>query len=291
MLGRGFRNKKNQICPTGENIFRVVSVVLCVPACTPSLKCHLMKFPSATHHCVPLLPQFKHYYVVSTEAETSPSANHTNAYDEIQRWFKRNMCNLQVVPNNIPAEALRVYLQDNNIIYLPPGVFSNLSKSHILHLERNKISSIERESFIGLTKLKRLYLGWNPIFLIFESAFDNLHSIKMIGLNNIPLTFLPSNLFLNLPRKPLGLALSGPANQWECNSLCWLKFEEFHETVVWESVGKFPTCADVEDWSLLQCGHPGKNNILSSALVQISTILCVWHQAFCHMRVIKADKA
>ncbi len=197
-------------------------------------------------------------FVFLPDADTLPEENCTNSYHKILRWFKQNMCSLQVVPINIPAEAMRVYLQDNVISLLPPWIFSNLSECQSLHLERNEISSVEKGSFVGLTDLQNLFLDWNPIVHISEGSFDSLHSIRMIGLKNILLTSLHPNLFVNLPRHPMNLALSGPSNNWKCSSLCWLKFEEIHQTVVWDS-GDFPTCGDGEDWKFLVCGDPGES--------------------------------
>ncbi len=192
------------------------------------------------------------------DADEIPQENYINGYNKLNRWFNKNMCNLQVVPSNIPAEAVRVYLQENVISLLPPGVFSKLSECQLLHLQRNEISSVEKVSFIGLRQLHQLYLDGNPISHISEGSFDNLYSIRMIGLKNTPLQTLHPNLFVNLPRYPLQLGLSGPGNKWLCKSLCWLKLEEIHNTVVWENL-EIPICLDGGNWSSLQCGDPGES--------------------------------
>ncbi len=175
------------------------------------------------------------------------------------------MCNLQVVPSNIPAEAMRVYLQDNVITLLAPGVFSHLWECQSLHLERNKISSIYEGSFIGLRQLHQLHLDGNPIIHISEGSLNHLQSIGMISLKNVHLQILHPSFFVNLPRFPLQLALSGHGSKWNCKSLCWLKYEEYHKTVVWKSQ-ELPTCRHGKDWNSLQCGQPGESGTVGKDL-------------------------
>ncbi len=185
--------------------------------------------------------------------------NSIDGYNEINLHFKRSQCCLTFVPYDIPAAAVNVDLQDNMITFVPDGVFRHLSQCQTLHLNKNQISSIWQQTFTGLQHLENLFLQDNPISTISDKAFDSFYFIRVIWLSNTELTYVNPNLFVNLPRHPLNFSLSSRTDNWNCSSLCWLKHEEQHGTVVWGHSGLPPSCALGEDWEFLQCRNPGES--------------------------------
>ncbi len=184
----------------------------------------------------------------------------TYGYNPVNQLFQRNRCCLSVVPNDIPAPAVQVYLHDNMITSLPAGVFYHLHQCQVLHLDQNQIPCIKKHSFSGLNILKHLFLHNNPIQTIDAGSFDTLYYLDILWLSNTKLADLDPNIFVNLPRKPLDLALASPSSQLNCSALCWLKYEELHGTVEWGSPDLHPTCEHGEDWSSLECSHPGESD-------------------------------
>ncbi len=183
--------------------------------------------------------------------------NYIYGYDPRNQWFTRETCCLTVVPHNIPAEAIQIFLHDNMIASLPDGIFHHLSQCQILHLDHNQILSVHKQSFMGLKRLEKLYLHDNPLSSIDVHSFDFLYFVKLLWLHNTKLKILSPNLFTNLPR-PLSLTLSSPLYRLSYSSMCWLKHEEQHGTVEWAFRGMPPLCAEGKDWNFLQCGVPGK---------------------------------
>ncbi len=207
------------------------------------------------------------------------------------RVFRKEWSRLQEVPRGIPADSECVYLQSNRITSILAGIFGHLSQCKRLDLRSNRISSIEEQAFegmgslqllmlssnrltalksgmfAGLRNLKWLIVGSNQISSIGEGTFSSLHSLKYLRLSCNRLKTLSPDVFRNLPR-PLRLNLNcypRNSNQWNCNSLCWLKHEEERGTIKWTQWhvdGKlfpsYPTCADGRDWNSIQCGDPGE---------------------------------
>ncbi len=224
------------------------------------------------------------YLLPCTDASCLNQPRCRNEYSSTTRKFYRAGCCLTHVPQDIPAEALEVYLWNNAITALPTGLFSDLNQWEDLRLEYNKISVIEDQAFSGLeslwyldlknnkisvlkpgmfTGLKnvwQLHVPENQITHVQEGTFDSLVSIGHINLQQNRLTTLSPEVFRNLGR-PLQLLLSPSytedTNQWDCSSLCWLKHEEQNGTVQWWS-NSYPRCASGADWKLLECENPGE---------------------------------
>ncbi|XP_019629399.1 PREDICTED: immunoglobulin superfamily containing leucine-rich repeat protein-like [Branchiostoma belcheri] len=68
---------------------------------------------------------------------------------------------LTSLPQNIPEDAVNLYLHHNNLQYVPRGAFRNLRRLEGLALTYNRVSQIEPGAFEGLTNLQSLYLGYN----------------------------------------------------------------------------------------------------------------------------------
>ncbi len=175
-----------------------------------------------------------------------------------------------------------LHLSQNKISILPEGLFMGLKKLRQIILTDNQISVIQLRLFAGLFQLTDLSLNINQITYIEEGTFDSLFSTQTVSMEENRLTTLSPDVFLNLPRQRLQLFLSRPfafgTNMWDCSSLCWLKHEEHHGTIIWsqwvfngQPRMAVPRCAE-GDWSSLQCGDPGKWDKRAAFHVYIPTI-------------------
>ncbi len=183
-----------------------------------------------------------------------------NEYTSDRKYF-RNYWNLTEIPVDIPAEAEHVQLIYNAITHIPLGVFKHLSQCVYLNLRANQISIIKPEMFTRLYKLETLGLGVNKITSIEDRSFDSLFSLGLLNIRLNRLRTLSPSLLSNTPRKPLVLATRyfRQTNPWNCSSLCWMKHEEQHKTVVWYEGNTYPGCADGSDWKTFECGQPGES--------------------------------
>ncbi len=147
------------------------------------------------------------------------------------------------------------------ISHIEAGAFVAQQNLQELSLSLNRLSNVDGV-FEGLNNLRKLSLGSNQLANINHGAFDSLFSLVELRLENNSLTSLYPELFQNQPR-PLELSLSSQypsqPNNWDCNSLCWLKHEEGHGTInfLMDNNNLHPRCANAGDWGSLQCGDAG----------------------------------
>ncbi|XP_037074743.1 G-protein coupled receptor GRL101-like [Pollicipes pollicipes] len=59
--------------------------------------------------------------------------------------------------------AVKLYLSSNGIRRIPPMVFRNMFRLHVLDLRNNEITAIENHTFFGLQNVKAIYLEGNRI--------------------------------------------------------------------------------------------------------------------------------
>ncbi len=181
------------------------------------------------------------------------------------------------------SQCVQLDLNGNQIFFVHKDAFEGLDSLQYLDLDSNKISSFESETFAnlgslvglylvenhfsvlqssmfaGLVNLQEIYISKNQISVLEEGVLDSLYSMKKIELTMTDLTTLNANVFINLPRLPLTLILSAESettSKWKCSSLCWLKHEEQHGTVVWYMYP--PKCSGEVEWTSLQCDDKGK---------------------------------
>ncbi len=195
-----------------------------------------------------------------SDAACTKDGSCRNEYTSEKRFIRVHW-GLTEVPGDIPDEAKRVDLNHNEITTVPVGVFSHLRQCVTLVLSYNKISIIRPGMFTGLYNLQHLSLHGNLIRIVEMGAFDSLYFLSEISLYYNRLRTMSPHLLTNLPR-PIKLDMripSGQTNQWHCSSLCWLKHEEQHGTVVWRDVESDPRCADGSQWKTMECGDPGEN--------------------------------
>ncbi len=188
-----------------------------------------------------------------------------NEYNSTTKRYSVVWWGITEVPNDIPAETLQVHIGGNRITHLAVGVFSHLSQCTLLEVSHNYITMIKEGAFIGLHELQYLYLQGNQIILVEVGAFDPLQSVHKgeIHLEGNRLRTLSPHLFTNLSR-PITLDLTfheekRQTNQWNCVTLCWMKHEEQHGTIVWTDGSSYPMCADGSDWKMFDCQDPGQS--------------------------------
>ncbi len=91
-----------------------------------------------------------------------------------------------------------LFLENNNIIHLPEGVFSSMNKCSELSLKSNQISVIQTGLFKGLTQLHFLSLDQNEISLLEGNTFMKLSHLLSLSLTHNQLTFIQNNTFTGL---------------------------------------------------------------------------------------------
>ncbi|XP_063290904.1 reticulon-4 receptor-like 2 [Pelobates fuscus] len=105
--------------------------------------------------------------------------------------------NLSRVPSPLPGLARRVFLQNNQISELGPGLFSPLTS--VLWLFSNRISLLRPGAFQGLEYLKELDLGNNPTLPPLQpDTFSGLSSLQSLHLYRCHIHRLPADLFRGL---------------------------------------------------------------------------------------------
>ncbi|CAH1267767.1 RXFP1 [Branchiostoma lanceolatum] len=116
--------------------------------------------------------------------------------------------NITQVPQDIPAQVTKLFLQVNNLGVLKGQPFENLTDLQTLNLKWNKITLIEVSVFAGLQNLQKLFLGYNELDNINPGTFADLHNLEWLGLEGNRLSIISPG------------ALAGPER------LHWLEMEE-----------------------------------------------------------------
>lgn len=105
--------------------------------------------------------------------------------------------NFLVVPEGIPPDSERIFLQNNKIHHLLPGRFS--SETVVLWIYSNNITYIEPSTFHGFILLEDLDLGDNRhLRSLAEDTFHGLTRLNALHLYRCGLSSLPNNIFQGL---------------------------------------------------------------------------------------------
>ena len=136
--------------------------------------------------------------------------------------YIRSFEKLTHVPRDIPAAAIKIYLNNNVISNIKYGAFARDSHCLKLRLDQNRLTDIRKEMWTGLVALEWLSLEHNDIGSIHSSAFADLPNLKGLYLHNNKLTFLPRNIF---PPKqmPAIQTLTLHQNSLKHDGLGWLR--------------------------------------------------------------------
>ncbi|XP_067253205.1 reticulon-4 receptor-like 1 [Chanodichthys erythropterus] len=129
--------------------------------------------------------------------------------------------NFLVVPEGIPAQSERVFLQNNkiqrllqghfspttvmlwlysnNISYIQPSTFMGFTRLEELDLGDNKhLHSLASDTFQGLTRLHALHLYHCGLITLPAGLFEGLHNLQYLYLQNNQLEFLEDDMFIDL---------------------------------------------------------------------------------------------
>ena len=130
-------------------------------------------------------------------------------------------------------------LGTNSIDTIPVGVLSQL-KLKKLYLYENDLSEIRKEYWEGLDSLMVLKINDNGIQDIHPDALSNLINLDLLHLHNNNLKTLKSNLFGD--SHPVELEVSLIGNPLRCDEdLCWLIQAESDGWLTWTQ-GHAPRC-------------------------------------------------
>ncbi len=109
--------------------------------------------------------------------------------------YRRLAAGLTEVPDDIPAEAVRVELYKNQIEVIKGNSFSHLNRCEALGLASNKIHTIEIGAWNGLSSLKRLLLGGNEIDMLWQGMFSGLDSCTLLSLSSNKIHTIQRGMF------------------------------------------------------------------------------------------------
>ena len=85
---------------------------------------------------------------------------------------------------DIPRNAVKIYLNNNNISYIESGTFAKNFQCTKLRLDWNRLTEARKGMWKGLLALEWLSLEHNDIKSVQSSAFANLPNLKGLYLHN-----------------------------------------------------------------------------------------------------------
>ncbi|XP_055981401.1 leucine-rich repeat-containing protein 24 [Sorex fumeus] len=107
---------------------------------------------------------------------------------------------LRAVPSGIPAGTQTLFLQDNSIEHLEPGVLAPLAALRHLYLHNNSLRALEPGAFRTQPRLLELALTGNRLQGLRTGAFAGLSQLRILYLAGNQLVQLLDFTFLHLPR-------------------------------------------------------------------------------------------
>nr|AIO08262.1 variable lymphocyte receptor C [Petromyzon marinus] len=126
--------------------------------------------------------------------------NQLASIDEKAFWGLSNLTYLTITNNN-------------QLQYLPVGVFDQLKNLNELRLDGNKLKSLPPRVFDSLTKLTRLDLDRNQLQSVPDGVFDKLGSLERLYLSENKLQSVPYGVFDSLTNLETMNLFNNP---WDC---------------------------------------------------------------------------
>ncbi|MCP9266007.1 SLIT2 [Dirofilaria immitis] len=126
-------------------------------------------------------------------AEDDSCPNGCTCHETVVRCSNKN---LEKFPTDIPVETTELFLDSNDIVFIPPEL-NKLKHLVKLDLSYNRIVTIENEAFTNLTKLSTLMLSYNKLQCLEEKAFTHLTSLRILSLHGNDISVLPEALGSN----------------------------------------------------------------------------------------------
>ncbi|XP_044012046.1 toll-like receptor 6 [Aphidius gifuensis] len=93
-----------------------------------------------------------------------------------------------------------LWLQNNSIKALAPGLFIEMNQLVSLDLSMNELTSswLNSNTFYGLIRLVLLNLSWNKLTNIDSELFKDLYTLQILDLHHNHIKMIPSNTFLSM---------------------------------------------------------------------------------------------
>uniref|UniRef100_A0A4X1UQT9 Leucine-rich repeat-containing protein 24 n=1 Tax=Sus scrofa TaxID=9823 RepID=A0A4X1UQT9_PIG len=107
---------------------------------------------------------------------------------------------LRVIPPGIPPGTQTLFLQDNSIARLEPGVLAPLASLRRLYLHNNSLRALEPGAFRAQSRLLELALTGNRLRGLRVGAFSGLAQLRVLYLAGNQLVQLLDFTFLHLQR-------------------------------------------------------------------------------------------
>ncbi|KAM5211099.1 leucine-rich repeat-containing protein 24 isoform 1-T1 [Hipposideros larvatus] len=106
---------------------------------------------------------------------------------------------LRVVPPGIPPGTQTLFLQDNSIAHLEPGILAPLAALRRLYLHNNSLRALEPGAFGSQSRLLELALTGNRLHGLRVGVFSGLAQLRILYLAGNQLVQLLDFTFLHLP--------------------------------------------------------------------------------------------
>lgn len=139
-------------------------------------------------------------YIHTVEAQKSFCPKQCNC-NKILNIVKCSHQKIIDIPSGIPQTTQQLILSFNNIPFVTPKSFKNLTELLLLDLRSNKISSISENSFVSQQKMTSLVLINNDLAEIHKNAFSGAVSLANLYLTSNRLSNVPLLLGLSSLQK------------------------------------------------------------------------------------------
>lgn len=116
--------------------------------------------------------------------------------------------------NALPSWAQTLFLQDNSIARLEPGVLAPLASLRRLYLHNNSLRALEPGAFRAQSRLLELALTGNRLRGLRVGAFSGLAQLRVLYLAGNQLVQLLDFTFLHLQVRRRGGGGVGAGEQW-----------------------------------------------------------------------------
>lgn len=164
-----------------------------------------------------------------------------------------------------------LFLNRNDLKHITKDMLEGLDSLGSFILSYANVETIEPGAFSHLHNLRKLDISFNALTQVTQQTFEGLYSLQGLDIEGNRFNTLDVTVLANIPRNfifrlRMNNAIGTNDGPWDCESLCWLKYEETTGTIAWfvYSGGHgdtSPECANGVDWATFSC--PGES-------------MCVW---------------
>lgn len=106
--------------------------------------------------------------------------------------------NAATLPERIPMDSTKLYVDGNNYLELKNYAFSSLKKMKSLYLNNSNIITLENHALTGLGALQKLHLENNKLTVLYGYEFNQLYSLRELYLHDNLLTYVENSTFAAL---------------------------------------------------------------------------------------------